>query len=169
MPAVTAVPESGILSDGFEPSDVIVTLPVALPAAVGVNLTLRVVFAPAATVTGVVIPLRLNPLPLTAACEIVTLAPPVFVSVIVCDWLVPTVTLVKVALVGFGVSCPGLVVIPDPVPVSVTLGSASAALVVILSVALNAPAALGVNSMVMGTFCPAAIVAGRLGETREKY
>lgn len=65
-PAATPVPESGIVSDGFDPSDVMVTLPLALPAAVGVNVTLNVALAPAVTVTGVVIPLTLKPVPLTA-------------------------------------------------------------------------------------------------------
>src|ERR1035438_6621918 len=37
------------------------------------------------------------------------------------------------------------------------------------SVALNAPAALGVNLIPITVLCPAATVTGRLGATREKY
>jgi hypothetical protein len=61
--------------------EVIVTLPLAAPVVVGVNVTLKLMLCPAVSVTGAVIPLRLNPLPLIAACEIVTLGPPVFVMV----------------------------------------------------------------------------------------
>jgi len=65
-PAEIPVPDSGMVSDGFEPFDVTVTVPVALPAAVGVKVTLNVVLAPAVSVTGVVMPLKLNPVPLIA-------------------------------------------------------------------------------------------------------
>jgi hypothetical protein len=107
--------------------------------------------------------------PLIAACEIVTVPGPALVSVTVCDGVVPTVTLVKVTLVGFEPNCPCVLVIPDPVPMSVTLGSEFEPATVTFSVALNEPAALGVNSMLIGALCPAAIVAGSAGESREKY
>ena len=76
--------------------------------------------------------------------------------------------MVKVALLGFALSCPGVVVMSVPVPLSVTLGSEFEA-VVTLIIALNGPAALGANSMVIVVLCPAATVTGRLGESREKY
>lgn len=60
--------------------EVIVTVPVALPVAVGVNVTLKVVLAPAASVTGVVMPLKVKPDPLMVAWEMVTVDPPVFVT-----------------------------------------------------------------------------------------
>ena len=66
-PAESPVPDRGMVRDGFEPFDVTVTVPLALPAAVGVKVTLNVVLAPAASVTGVVMPLKLNPDPLIAA------------------------------------------------------------------------------------------------------
>ena len=108
-------------------------------------------------------------MPLIAACEIVTVPGPALVSVIVCEGVVPTVTLVNVTLVGFEPNCPCVLVIPDPVPISVTLGSEFEPATVTFSVALNEPAALGVNSMLIGALCPAAIVAGSAGESREKY
>jgi len=64
-PAVTPFPDNGIVRVGFEALDVMVTLPVTLPAADGANETVKVVLCPAVKVTGVVIPLKLNPLPLT--------------------------------------------------------------------------------------------------------
>lgn len=78
-PAESPVPDSAIVREGFEAFDVIVTLPLAAPAAAGANFTLKVVFVPAANVTGVVMPLTLNPVPLTVTCEIVTDEPPVLV------------------------------------------------------------------------------------------
>lgn len=78
-PAEIPVPDKGMLSVGFVASEVTVRVPLALPDAVGVNVTLKVVLAPAASVTGVVMPLKLNPVPLAATCEIVTVVPPVLV------------------------------------------------------------------------------------------
>ena len=81
-------------------------LPVALPLDVGVKVALNVAFWPALIVSGVVIPLRLNPVPETLAAETVTLAVPEFVSVMVCDPLLPTATFPKLTLVGLKVSWP---------------------------------------------------------------
>jgi hypothetical protein len=65
-PAATPVPDKGIVRVGFDAFEVTVTLPLALPAAVGVNVTVKLALCPAVNVTGVVIPLRLNPVPLAA-------------------------------------------------------------------------------------------------------
>jgi hypothetical protein len=77
----TPVPESGIVRVEFEAVDVTVKVPVALPAAAGSNETLMVAFAPEARFTGVVMPVKLNPVPLIATCEMVMLDPPVLVTV----------------------------------------------------------------------------------------
>lgn len=42
-PGVTPVPETGMVSVGFDPLDVMVTLPLAAPVATGANCTLKVV------------------------------------------------------------------------------------------------------------------------------
>ena len=47
LPGATPVPESGMLRVGLEPFDVMVTLPLAEPAADGANCTLNVVLWPA--------------------------------------------------------------------------------------------------------------------------
>jgi len=57
------------------------TLPLAAPLAVGANSTVNDVLCPAFKVTGMVRPLRLNPLPLAVAAEMVRAVPPEFVSV----------------------------------------------------------------------------------------
>jgi hypothetical protein len=63
-PGVTAVPDNGIVRVGFEALDVMVKLPLALPADCGANVTVKVALCPAVSVTGAVIPLRLKPVPL---------------------------------------------------------------------------------------------------------
>jgi hypothetical protein len=60
---------------------VMLTLPAKLPAVVGANKTLNVAVPPAATVAGVVSPLTLKALPVTANCVMVSNAVPVFVTV----------------------------------------------------------------------------------------
>ena len=64
-PAASPVPDSGMVNVGFEPFEVTVTLPLAAPADTGVSETLKLVLWPAASVTGALVPLRLNPDPLT--------------------------------------------------------------------------------------------------------
>lgn len=85
------------------------------------------------------IPLSWNPVPLAAALDNVTLVPPVFVTVTLCDCLLPTVTVPNAVLAGFRRSCPSLM----PSPVSEILVAAVDALLVIAAVAEKAPAALG--------------------------
>jgi hypothetical protein len=75
------MPDNAIVRAGLDAFEVMVTVPLAAPAAVGVNVTLNVALCPAFNVTGTETPLRLNPVPLVPTCEIVTLVPPVFVTV----------------------------------------------------------------------------------------
>ena len=84
-PSATPLPLSGIVNVGFDPSDVMVTLPVALPVAVGANFTLKLTLCPALNVTGKANPLMLKPLPEALAAVILRLDPPEFVSVCVRD------------------------------------------------------------------------------------
>ena len=65
-PAATVpVPVKGIFNVGFDAFDVMATLPLTAPAVVGLNSTLKLALCPAARVTGALIPLTLNPAPLT--------------------------------------------------------------------------------------------------------
>jgi len=81
VPCVTPVPESGMLRLGFEPLEVMLTLPLAAPPVVGAKRTVNDVLWPAFSVKGSVRPLKLNPVPLEAPAEMVRLVPPVLVSV----------------------------------------------------------------------------------------
>jgi hypothetical protein len=66
---------------------------------------LNVALEPAATVTGIVSPLMLNPVPVTVALEIVASAVPLLSTAIVCELLDPVATFVKLALLGLAASC----------------------------------------------------------------
>ena len=59
------------------------TLPLALPAEVGENLAVNEALCPAPSVKGVAMPVTLKPLPEAVACDMVRLAVPEFVRVIV--------------------------------------------------------------------------------------
>jgi len=79
---------------------VTVTLPERLPALAGSNVTLNEVACPAASVSGTVKPVALNPAPLSLICERVTLALPLLVTVTLCVVLVPVVMLPKLSDAG---------------------------------------------------------------------
>jgi len=57
------------------------TLPVAVPVAAGLNVMVNEVLCPGVNVKGKVIPVRLNPVPVADATEMVTLVPPLLVRV----------------------------------------------------------------------------------------
>jgi hypothetical protein len=61
--AVVPVPDNGIVRVGFDALETTLTLPLALAADAGVNVTVKVLLCPAVRVRGVVIPLKLNPVP----------------------------------------------------------------------------------------------------------
>jgi hypothetical protein len=83
---------------------VTVTLPVTLPTAVGANFAVKLDVPEAATVAGVLTPVRLNPVPLATMLVMCAAAFPVFVSVICCVALLPVATFPKFTLAGFGLS-----------------------------------------------------------------
>jgi len=137
---------------------VTVTEPLALPADVGVKTTLKVALCPAVSVTGVLTPLSVNPVPLIATCEIVTLVPPVLVTVSDSDWLLPTVTLPKLKLAGLGDRAPADTPVPDNIIVSVELE----ALDVTVTEPLALPADVGAKPTLKVVLCPAVSVTGVL-------
>jgi hypothetical protein len=163
-PAETPVPVNGIVSVGFDALDVIVTAPLTLPADAGANVTVKFTLCPAVSVTGVLMPLRLKPVPLMPACEIVTLEPPVLVIVPERVGLLPTVTLPKSRLVGFDARVPTETPVPDNGIVSVGFD----ALDVIVTAPLTLPADAGANVTVKFALCPDVSVTGVLMPLRLK-
>ena len=92
------------------------------------------------------------------AAEMVTLLPPELVKVSVRLELLPTCTLPKARLEGFGLSAP----CATPVPVRGMVSGEPGAFDVIVRLAFAAPAADGVNLTVNVVFWPAFNVRGRL-------
>lgn len=156
VPFVTPVPVSGIVRVGLDAVDVTTMLPVALAADVGVNVTVKVALCPAVSVTGVVMPLKSNPVPLTATREIVTLEPPVLVTVSDKDLLLPTITLPKLRLLGLDPKAPDARPVPDRAMVRVGFE----AFEMILTLPLALVADVGVNVTVKVALCPAVKVTG---------
>lgn len=132
-------------------------LPLALPAVVGANCALKVVLNPAPKVSGVLKPLMLIPAPDAEAPEIVTLAVPVFVTVM--DWvpLLPTATDPKLTLEGLALSWPSV-----PVPDNAIDAGDPGALLTIEMPPVAAPATVGVKIAENDALLPALIVIGML-------
>jgi len=117
------------------------TLPLALPVTDGANCALNVVLPPAASVSGTDKPVRLNPVPEALAAEMVTLAVPELLNVMVCVPLLPTSTLPKLTLAGLGVSCPC-----TPVPARERAAGELVALLVTLTLPVTLPVTPGANN-----------------------
>ena len=81
VPADAPEPLRGTVSDGFDPSELMLKLPLALPLADGANFTVKLAVWPALSVTGSVNPLIENPLPDALAAVILRLDPPELVRV----------------------------------------------------------------------------------------
>jgi hypothetical protein len=96
--ATTPLPES-VIAEG-EPVAllVIVTLPLTLPVAVGLKMTLKVRLCDGVKVTGTPAPLSVYPTPLAAICEICTLELPVLVTVTGSVELAPVFTFPKLTV-----------------------------------------------------------------------
>ena len=74
------VPLSATVTVELEALEVTVIAPVAFVAEDGANIVVKVTLAPGLSTNGKFSPLTLKPVPVTVACEIVTLAAPVLVS-----------------------------------------------------------------------------------------
>ena len=61
------VPDNEIFSVVFDASEIMATFPLSLPADSGVNTTLKVTLCPTVSVSGGLIPLILNPVPVALA------------------------------------------------------------------------------------------------------
>ena len=101
----TPVPPRLMVRVDGEPFVANCTDPLTAPAAVGANTALNVKFPPAAIVEDVVSPLTLIPVPATVIFENVSVALPLFCSVIGCELLLPTVTFEKATLDGDAAGC----------------------------------------------------------------
>lgn len=158
VPCVMPVPESAIVRFESDPVEVMEMFPLADPLVVGENVAVNDVICPAFNVKGNDRPLRLNPAPLALAAEIVSVVPPVLVSVSVKFELLPTCTFPNAKLTGLGVSVPWV----TPVPERGILRFGLPPFDVTLILPLAAPVALGEKRTVKVVLWPAFNVKGRL-------
>ena len=140
--ACAPVPVREMVSDELVALLVTVTLPDALPTAVGANTALRVAVAAAFNVKGTVIPFTVNPVPLAAMLEIWTAAVPVLLKMMDFVALLPVLTLPKLTEAGFACNCPNVALDPVPAKATVVVGL-TGSLLVMDNVAAAAPAAVG--------------------------
>lgn len=155
-PCAVPVPESATFRGELDASETIARLPLTAPVAAGVKLAVKVTLWPDVRVAGKVSPVLEKPEPVTFACEIVTVVPPVLVSVSDRLALPPTCTLPNERLAGLGESVPGV----TPVPVSAIFSVGLAPLDVMVTLPLAAPPAAGANCTLNVVLWPALRVNG---------
>jgi hypothetical protein len=102
------------------------------------------------------IPLTLNPVPLTATCEMEMLVVPVFVRVSDRVCVCAICTLPKLRLVGFDPSAPAATPVPDRGIFKVGFDAVE----VIATLPLTAPAVVGANDTLKLALWPAVSVKG---------
>jgi len=135
-----------------------VTLPARLPVEVGAKLTLKDVDWPAARLSGSVIPLVVNPVPLALTCEMETLEFPVLEIVTLCVALDPVARLPKFSEEGDAESCS---VVVTPVPPSGTTSDEFGALLISVMLPEAVPAEAGAKPMLNAEEPPAGTESGR--------
>jgi hypothetical protein len=101
----TPFPLRAIVSGEFGASLASETDPESLPVEPGEKTALNVLLWPAGSDRGTAIPLMLKPVPATVACDMATLALPVFDSLIVCELLFPKTTFPKLTVAELAESC----------------------------------------------------------------
>lgn len=135
------MPERPIVNGEFEASETRDKLPLAAPALVGANVAVKVTLPPEVSAVGKVRPLTEKADPVTVACEIFTVVPPVLVTVSQLLLVPPIWILPKLRLVGFADNDPG--VGATPVPESGKLTLPCAPFVAKVTLPLKLPALLG--------------------------
>jgi hypothetical protein len=161
-PGVIAVPMSGMFKFGLVALLTMAIFPVDVPAEVGAKVTLKVVLWPAVKVVGSVNPLRLNPLPVAVACEIVTVDPLELLRAALSVCLLLTCSGPKFRLDGFDVSDPAA----RPVPERGRLRVGFDASLVMFRFPLALPIACGAKVTVNVVLWPAMRVSGNVGPPR---
>jgi hypothetical protein len=137
--AATPVPLSATVADEFGALLMIETAPIALPADCGAYCTLKFPLWPGVSVIGNANPVKVNPAPVTVACETVKFAVPLFLICTVCEFVFPITTEPKLADDGVRLN-------PACTCVPVTAASAfTPSLLVTVTLPAVAPAAVGAN------------------------
>ena len=155
--SATPVPLTVMVNVLFAALLAIDTLPATYPVTVGAKVSVAFTVLPPASSSGVVIPCSAKPFPLTLAAEIVTLSAPVFINCTVCEFVVPSGTLPKLAPDGVALNAGAI-----PVPVIAKLTELFDALLVTAKYPANDPDACGANFSVTVTDFAGSIVVGTL-------
>jgi hypothetical protein len=139
-----------------------VIVPPAAPAAVGLNATWKDTACPGVMSIGKAGPLASNAAEEEVNDERIAVTPPVFVTVKVCEAVLPTATLPKLTLAGLADITPGNCFC---VPVPLTAIDVNASFVPLASriVPFELPAALGAKETLIETVCPARSCIGKFG------
>jgi hypothetical protein len=133
-------------------------LPDTLPADFGVKSTVKVALCEGFKVSGNVNPLMLKLELLADACVTVTADPPEFVRLMLCVWLLPTMTLPKDSALGLIAKVPAFTAVPET-----AMRSCSAAVERVI-VPVGFPGVWGENATIRFVLWPGARVTGRAGE-----
>jgi hypothetical protein len=157
------VPLSGIVRGGPGALLAIETLPVKLLAEAGAKLAVKEVVCPGLRVAGTDKPAMLKPVPEALAAEIVTLAAPELLNVMVCVPLLPTRTFPKLKLDGLGESAASM-----PLPASEATVGELYALLLIETLPDALPAAVGANCALNVLDCPGARENGKVNPLMPK-
>ncbi len=157
-PAVTPLPLSVQVRGDPGAFEATLTVPEALVAVKGANVTLKVVLWPAGKVNGVVIPLNVKPVPVMLALLMVTLDPPELVMVAVCFWFCPTCTVPNAMTLDPVVNDPGATALPE----SARLSEGFEALLVMAIFPVALPVVFGAKFTEKLALWPAGIVAEAL-------
>ncbi len=156
--AATPVPVRGIAVGEVAKLLTSETLPLTAVVPVGANCTLKVEVDPAAIFSGRVSPDTLNPVPAGVAAEIVSVALPVFFTVIVWEFVLPSTTLPKLTLDGVKLIRGAGAAAPVPVRLSVV--GDPAALLVNTTLPLTAVVPVGANVTLNELVPPATMFSG---------
>ena len=137
----------------------ILTLPVTVSELSGLKVMVMVAELPAASVSGVVIPLIFTSLADALICEMVRLEFPLLVSMTFCVAVLPALMLPKLTLAGLGVI---VAEAATPAPVKVAEAGEFGALLEMLTEPFNVPAVDGANTTLNEVLLPGARLAGVL-------
>ena len=157
---VTPVPLNAMVEGELGVSLTSERLPVTLPALAGAKAALKLVLCPALRDSGTVRPVMLKPFPEGVACEMVTLAVPELIRVMVWELRVPTATSPKLALGGTTESCgwSGW----TPMPLRAIVVGEFRALLTSETLPVMLPVLAGAKTTLKLVFCPGVRVRGRL-------
>lgn len=139
------------------------TVPVFVPAVVGLNFTVRANVSPGTITTGVARPVVENPEPLQSILDKLRFPLPAFLRVVTAVVDPPTLTVPRLKTAGVAVNLPTASVVATPARSTFVVGL-SGSLLEMLTRPENVPAAFGEKVTFKSTLLPAGILVGGFNE-----